>query len=179
MTILPAGTFKISDYRKPIPDRVKLQVMLDLFHEWFGCGGAFELSPDAADYQFDHDPALVNRDYDTKAGDFIPPQNDSDHIKAILRGNHDKKTFGREPGAEKTVTTRGSDVGEAARTKDIRASEALHQAALASKAGDYTKAAELLAAGRERKKRPKRQIPSRPFARVKRPLQRQKSKQFP
>jgi hypothetical protein len=159
MTVLKAGTFKVSDFRKPIPNKVKLEVV-------------------AREFDFDHDPALVNRDYDTEAGDFIPPQNDPKKITARRKAEHAKKTYGREPGAEKTVTTRGSDVGEAARTKDIRATDALHQAALASKAGDYTKAAVLLAAGRERKKRSKRKIPSRPFARVKRPLQSQKAKQF-
>jgi Mg-chelatase subunit ChlI len=160
MAILRAGTFKVSDFRKPIPNKVKLEVI-------------------AREFDFDHDPALVNRDYDTEAGDFIPRQNDPKKITARRKAEHAKKTYGREPGAEKTVTTRGSDVGEAARTKDIRASEAIHQATLASKAGDYTKAAELLAAGRERKKRPQRRIPSRPFARARRPLQWQKEKQFP
>jgi Mg-chelatase subunit ChlI len=160
MAILPPGTFKVSDFRRPIPNKVKLEII-------------------AREFDFDHDPALVNRAYDTEAGDFIPPQNDAKKITARRKAEHAKKTFGREPGAEKTVTTRGSDVGEAARTKDIRASEALHQASLASKAGDYTKAAQLLATGRERKKRPKRKIPSRPFARMKRPLQRPKAKQFP
>jgi hypothetical protein len=159
VAILRAGTFKVSDFRKPIPNRVKLEVI-------------------AREFDFDHDPALVNRDYDTEAGDFIPPQNDPKKITARRKAEHAKKNYGREPGAEKTVTTRGSDVGEAARMKDILASDAIHQARLASKAGDYTKAAELLATGRARKKRPKRKIPSRPFARVKRPLQSQKTKQF-
>jgi hypothetical protein len=160
MAILKVGGFRVSDYRRPIPNKVKLEVI-------------------AREFDFDHDPALVNRPYDETAGDFIPPQNDSKFITARRKPEHAKKTYGREPGAEKTVTTRGSDVGEASRTKDIVASEAIHAARMASKAGDYTKAAELLAAGRQRKKPTKRKIPSRPFARAKRPLREQKTQHFP
>ena len=93
--ILKAGTFRVRDYRKPIPARVKQAVI-------------------AREFDFDHDPALVRRDYDTGAGDFIPPQNDPRHIIARRKAEHLEKTIGRKQGAERTVSTRGSDVGEAA-----------------------------------------------------------------
>jgi len=190
MTILPAGSFKVSDYRKAIPGWVKLQVVLDrvskihddLQHELLnGADPAGAIDPvfvalrefpvDARKLRFDHRPALLDRPYDLMAGDFIPPQNDQKHIEAILAPDHDERTFGRKAAAERTVTTRGSDVGEAKRTRDIRASEAMHDAKLASKAGDYAKAAAILASVKvPRKKLNKRKIPSRPFPQTQRPF---------
>lgn len=153
MTILAPGTFKVSDYRKSMPTRTKLAAV-------------------ARDHEYDHDPALANRPYDTEAGDFIPPQNDPDFIVIRRRADHDEKTFGRKAGAAKTVSTRGSDVGEAARSKDIRTTEAVHRAKQASKAGRYQEAAEILA-GAPRQSRlskppskwPKRKLQSRGFER--------------
>jgi hypothetical protein len=143
--ILEPGTFRVSDYRKRIPNGTKLAVM-------------------ARDYDVDHDPALNKRPYDTDAGDFIPPQNHPDFLFLKRHDEHDEKTFGRKPGAERTVTTRGSDVGEGARTKDIQTSEAIHQAALASKDGDYKRSAEILAsAPKQSRLKPKREWPSKSF----------------
>lgn len=124
MTILPPGTFKVSDYRKPITDKVKREVLKR--------------------YQFDHDPALANRPYDTEAGDFIPPQLAPEHIFIKRKAEHAEKTFGRKEGAAKTVTTRGSDVGEAARGRAIRDRERAHYADLARKAGDEAGAAAIM-----------------------------------
>jgi hypothetical protein len=145
VTILQPGSFRVSDFRKPIPEKVKRQVV-------------------ARGHEFDHDPALNARPYDTDAGDFIPPQHDPDFIVLRRNGEHDEKTFGRKEGAERTVTTRGSDVGEAARITDIQLSEAIHKAAMASKRGEYRRAAEILATAPKRKLKVKRKIPSRPFA---------------
>src|SRR5215472_2403722 len=102
MTILPAGSFKVSDYRKAIPRWVKLQVVLDrvskirndLQRELLkrpDPAGAIEqvfvalraLPVEARKLRFDHRPALLDRPYDLVAGDFIPPQNDPKHIEAI------------------------------------------------------------------------------------------------
>lgn len=144
MTILPAGSFKVSDKRKPIPASVASVVRKR--------------------YELDHRPALTDRPYDTEAGDFIPPQNDPAFIELIEDKAHDQRTFGRKADAAKTVTTRGSDVGERARTKDIRTSEAIHAAAMASKAGDYRAAAQILAsAPKQSRLKPKRKIPGRPL----------------
>jgi hypothetical protein len=123
---------------------------------------------------FDHRPPLCDRPYDTVAGDFIPPQNDPNHIDAIPKPDHDKRTFGREPGALKTVTTRGSDMGERARTSDIRAADAVHRARIAAKSGRPDLADEILAGTRFKKKhtRPKAKIPQRknPWGTGKRPF---------
>jgi hypothetical protein len=157
--ILKAGSFRVSDYRKPIPAKVKQAVI-------------------AREFDFDHEPALVNRDYDTEAGDFIPPQNDPKHLIPRRKAKHLEKTIGRKAGAERTVSTRGSDVGEAARSRSIQAREAVHRASAASKAGRYAEAAEILAQARSNRKlknkidRRKRKIPSRPFPKQQRPMRR-------
>jgi hypothetical protein len=145
VTIFAPGTFRVRDYRKPIPNRVKLAVL-------------------ARDYDVDHDPALTNRPYDTEAEDFIPPQNDPDYLFLKRHAEHDEKTFGRKAGAERTVTTRGSDIGERARSRDIQTTEAIHRAAAASKRGDFKAAAEILAtAPKQSRLKPKKSWPSRPF----------------
>jgi hypothetical protein len=160
--ILLAGTFRVSDYRRAIPAAVKLQSL------WRSIAKGLLPDPrdveiDCRQLEFDHDPALMNRDYDLAAGDFMPAQNDPDHIIARIGADHDEKTFGRKAGAERTVTTRGSDVGEAAHQRAVVDSEKLHQAALASKNGDFKSAAAILATARPRAKKHKRKIPSRPF----------------
>jgi hypothetical protein len=113
MTILAPGTFKVSDYRKDIPAKVKTAVRKR--------------------YRYDHRPALQDRPYDTGRGDFIPPQHDPACIDLIEDGQHDFRTFGRVPGAEKTVTTRGSDAGNRKLDRKIKERESAHQDALAAK----------------------------------------------
>lgn len=172
--ILDPGTFKTSDYRKAIPDWVKVAAAIRLFasKHLLGVDGVLRVTADSEiliefpvrDLQYDHRPPLNSRPYDTRAGDFIPPQNDPQHIFAVDKADHDERTFGRKAGAEKTVTTRGSDVGEAARAKKIQANDAVHRARLASKAGNYVGAAMILASAKPRKQKFKRKWPSRPFA---------------
>lgn len=144
--ILNPGEFVVRDYRKAIPNKVKLVVL-------------------AREYEVDHDPALVNRPYDTEANDFVPAQNDPNFLVLRRREDHAEKTFGRKAGAEKTVTTRSSDVGEAKRTRDIKAAEAVHRAKLLLKAGDQSGADSVLASARflKKHKRRKQKIPSRGF----------------
>jgi hypothetical protein len=145
--IFKAGKFRVSDYRRAIPHKVKLAVI-------------------AREFEFDHDPALLNRDYDSTAGDFIPPQHDPQYIVPRRKSEHLEKTTGRKPGAIRTATTRGSDIGEARRIRDITITDAMHRAKMASKAGRFDEAASILASVRERKgkhRRTKRKIPSRPW----------------
>jgi hypothetical protein len=181
--ILAAGTFRVADYRKPIPAHVKVQVVLNHVKRGldepgfdrekpaafcFDCGVGEDILPsfNAAELEFDHCPALVNRDYDTEASDFVPPQNDPAYIIVRAKSEHLEKTTGRKAGATTTVTTRGSDVGEAKRSRDIRTTNAIHRAKMASKAGRFDEAASILASVKERKgkhRRIKRKIPSRPL----------------
>jgi hypothetical protein len=167
--ILEPGTFRVSDYRKAIPAAVKLQCLLVAIAK-----GAiphqkprtFEPAIDAECLRFDHRPPLETRPYDTEAGDFIPPQNAAGHIEAITDEEHDFRSFGRKPGAEKTVTTRGSDAGEAARVRSIKDTESRHQAIIAAKAGlasnDLGAVIDGLAPVAQ-KQWPKQKMPSRPF----------------
>lgn len=105
----------VSSRRKDIPVKVKLQVLVRQAR----CSVCGEKLETLQSTQFDHRPPLVTRTYDERAGDFVPPQNDPEHIYATHVDCHLHLTTGRKPGAKKTVTTRGSDVGEAARVKKI------------------------------------------------------------
>jgi len=161
MTILQPGEFRTSDYRKAIPDWVKVAAAMKFAIDVYRMSNAFikPCAEMARSLQYDHRPPLNARPYDSKASDFIPPQNDPEFIFAVEKAHHDEKTFGRKAGAEKTVTTRGSDVGEAARIRKISAASAVHRARMASKAGNY-KAATLILAG-ARPPKPKRKWPTR------------------
>lgn len=168
--ILPAGSFRVQDFRKAIPDWVKVQVILNLVEAHLGLP-----SLDARELQFDHRPPLSAREYDTHAGDFIPPQNDPDYIFALRKAQHLQETTGRKEGADKTVTTRGSDVGEAARTREAIDREKLHKAAALLKAGQADEAAAIIATRDPRKVRreqrhPKQKIQSRGFDKGHRPM---------
>lgn len=173
--ILEPGKFRVSDYRKAIPTAVKLQVVINQFHRRLVSTGEDEglttmpatIEPiDARRLRFDHRPPLEVRPYDTEVGDFIPPQNDPQYIDAITIEEHDFRTFGRKPGAEKTVTTRGSDTGEAARVRGIKESEQRHQAIVAAKAGLENNDLGAVLDGLApiaKKQWPKQKISSRPF----------------
>jgi hypothetical protein len=126
--LLRAGTFNVSAFRKDIPEAIKREV--------FKRDG---VPAGAKGYHIDHRPPLCDRDLDLNANgpgkwDFVPPQHSVVHLEAIDEAEHQRRTTGRTPGAAKTVTTRGSDVGERARTRDIRSSEAAHREAMERKA---------------------------------------------
>lgn len=120
--ILKSGTFKTSDYRRSLPARARLDVMLR-------CEGRCECSAPVTlancghklgnmdNVQFNHDPPLEMRDVDTEAdngrGDFIPSQFDTKTIFAVRVDCHAVHTSGAG------ATTRGSVVGERARTLRI------------------------------------------------------------
>jgi hypothetical protein len=62
----------------------------------------------------DHDPALILRKYNPRIKDvaarYSPHAHSVDHLIYRVKANHDEKTFGRKEGAERTVTTKGSDI---------------------------------------------------------------------
>lgn len=168
MTILSAGTFKVSDYRKAIPDWVKIVCAIRAIHED---------TPNTIEWvrglRFDHRPPLQDRPYDTEKGDFDPPQNDPDYIEAIPAKLHDERTFGRREGADKTVTTANSDVGRRKHIRDVRNTQTQHELKMAMKLGDPAAISRIL--GTERRPRPKSKIPSRPFPKRQRPLSRRRA----
>jgi hypothetical protein len=86
--------------------------------------------------QLDHDPALILRKFDENTGLYTPDANDPAYL--VYRGprEHLEKTIGRKADAEKTVTSKGSDLWKKAKFDRLE--------------------------GRT-KQRPKSKIPSRPF----------------
>lgn len=68
-----------------------------------------------AEPQLDHDPALILRQYNPAiakvAARYTPHAHDPDALVYREKADHQQKTTGRKPGALKTVTTKGSDVG--------------------------------------------------------------------
>ncbi len=167
--ILDPGSFRVSDYRKSMSWRVKCAALMAHFRtvvkcQVYGAQIDIELYELPLEHiEFDHYPALCDRPFDTDAQDFIPPQNDPEFIIPREQSAHLEKTTGRKVGAAKTVTTLGSDLGNRRKTADIRAREAYHRAALASKAGRNDEAKEILAQARLKKKhtRPKQKIAQR------------------
>ena len=155
--ILEPGTFLVKDYRRPIPTWVKLQALYNA-----AIDEALPRKLNVRDLQFDHQPALLERPFDTEINDFIPAQNDPDHIVPLLRADQLKKTTGSKPGAERKVHNRGSDRGEASHVKLVRGTQEMHEIKLAAKRGDPAAIARLLRV--EKKPRPKSRIPSRPFS---------------
>lgn len=90
--------------RKAIPDAVKLRAVLRVEGRCPHCG---ERLGDLAGLQFDHRPALINRDVAEDGGDYVPAQLDPEFIEPLHVKCHDIRTNG--PGGEKRITTAGSD----------------------------------------------------------------------
>lgn len=66
-------------------------------------------------FALDHDPALILRKYNPRIKDvaarYTPHAHDPDALVYREKADHQQKTTGRKPGAERTITTKGSDVG--------------------------------------------------------------------
>lgn len=83
--------------RPYIPLKVRLAVLLrQAFH--------------GQDVELDHDPALELRRFNPRTGKYSPDANDPRFLIYRVRDEHLQKTTGRKPGAERTVTSKGSDV---------------------------------------------------------------------
>lgn len=92
--------------RKAIPPRIKAEVFI---RQKGYCAECHKFIYDPAEY--DHRPAIILRPVNSAGTDYVPPQNDPSHIEALHADCHQKRTTGRKPGAERTVTTKGSDIG--------------------------------------------------------------------
>lgn len=93
--------------RKAIPDRIKREVLERQNHHCDECKMIFIVGEKI---QFDHRPAIISRPVNADGTDYVPPQLDPVYIDATHVPCHLKRTIGRIPGAEKTVTTKGSDI---------------------------------------------------------------------
>jgi len=103
-------------HRKAITDRVKRIVLERQRNICDGCGVLMTTDDKK---QFDHRPALEQREVNAKWTDYIPPQLDPKYIDALHVDCHLKRTVGRTPGADKTVTTKGSDAWLAAKFRRL------------------------------------------------------------
>ncbi len=103
--------------RKAIPKAVKVAVLIRQNHCCAECGVGFIRSPGKIEY--DHRPPIILRPINVNGDDYHPPQNDPDHIDALHSDCHLKRTIGRFPGAEKTITTKGSDAFLAAKFRKL------------------------------------------------------------
>ena len=117
------------EHRKHIPVGVRLKATL------LAAGFSEEEIETPGAIEFDHAPALALRVVDEATGELVPPANDWRAIRPISKARHLEKTTGRKPGAERTATTAGSDIGNAAKVKRI-AKARLEREALAASADD-------------------------------------------
>ena len=97
-----AARVKTSDHRKHIPIGVRLHACLLLL--------GFTEDEISGGVEWHHDPALCLRVVDKKTGLLVPHPNDPGFIRPMRKADHKVRTFG--PGAERRITTRGSDVSE-------------------------------------------------------------------
>lgn len=102
--------------RKAIPRKIKDAVLARQRHFCAGCGGSF-LADDKI--EFDHRPPIILRAVNVNGDDYHPPQNDPDFIDALHTPCHLQRTVGRLPGADKTITTKGSDAHLAAKFRRL------------------------------------------------------------
>ena len=100
--------------RKAIPQWVKQEAIARAGGRCVECN-----QPLADDTQFDHRPAIIMRDVNCDGDDYLPPQNDPKYIDPLHKVCHLRRTVGRLPGAEKTVTTKGSDAWLAAKFRKL------------------------------------------------------------
>lgn len=61
--------------------------------------------------EIDHDPALILRQFSPVSGKYTPDANNPDYLIWREKAAHQEKTTGRRPGASRTITTKGSDIG--------------------------------------------------------------------
>lgn len=92
----------------------------DLAREWYdiSCDGhtvtgrirwLLQLLFNGQRSELDHDPALELRHFSKRTGKYYPDANDKRFLVYRLKPDHLQKTTGRKPGAERTVTSKGSD----------------------------------------------------------------------
>jgi hypothetical protein len=94
--------------RPPIPTRVKIDVII---RQEGKCKQTGDKLGTLKNTQFDHRPALFERQFDTVTNDTIPPANDPAFIEACTVAGHKVRTHGTG------ATTVGSDSHRRAKIK--------------------------------------------------------------
>lgn len=102
--------------RKTIQRKIKDAVLARQNHHCAGCGTIFTKDDKI---EFDHRPAIILRPVNVNGDDYFPPQLDPQFIDALHKLCHLKRTVGRVPGAEKTITVKGSDAWLAAKFRRL------------------------------------------------------------
>lgn len=78
-------------------------------------GRIFEDGENVMPHALDHDPAIILRPYNPRIKDVAARYTPHAHDPAALvyrsKEDHQQKTTGRRPGASRTITTKGSDIG--------------------------------------------------------------------
>ena len=97
--------------RKSIPDRTKLEVVLNQDGKCPHCGQRLGRLDGL---NFDHRPALINRDIDQSIKDYVPGQLDPEYIQAVHIDCHKVRTSGA------TATTAGSDLHIRDKTRNLQ-----------------------------------------------------------
>lgn len=69
--------------------------------------------------EWDHRPPIILRAVNVEGTDYHPPQNEPAYIDALHASCHLKRTVGRIPGAEQTITVKGSDAWLAAKFRKL------------------------------------------------------------
>lgn len=91
--------------RTHMPIAVKREVSLRQEYRCkCGCGQHVSAVP-KSNTNFDHRPPLRLRDINADGTDYDPPQHSAEHIDAICKTEHDRRTFGTG------ATTAGTDFG--------------------------------------------------------------------
>ena len=97
----------------------------------------FEDGENVAPHALDHDPALILRPYNARIKDvaarYTPHAHDPAALVYRAKADHQQKTTGRKPGAERTVTVKGSDVGLAAKFRRLERSKPKRKAKIVSR----------------------------------------------
>lgn len=101
-------------FRKAIPTKVKLQVVLSQGGLCKSCGQRIN---DVENCRFDHRPPIQLRCWDPEAQDTVPGVNDPEAIEALHKDCHDIKTTGRR--GESRLSARDGDVAAIAKVRRI------------------------------------------------------------
>jgi hypothetical protein len=103
----------------------------------------FEDGANVAPHALDHDPALVLREYDPTIEDiasrYQPHAHSVEHLVYRSKPDHQQKTTGRKPGAARTVTIKGSDVGLAAKFRRLENAKKKRTAKIATRKQPWPK----------------------------------------
>lgn len=145
--------------RKAIPDRIKLESVLA---QDGLCAHCKQRLGRLADIEFDHRPALVNRDVNDAGTDYVPAQLDPGFIQAVHAVPcHRERTIGR--GGEKRTTVAGSDIHIRDKTKRLvekRVAREAKAANLIEPNSDISGYSDIATHGNSGNSKPKRKIQS-------------------